>query len=78
MPTCLARLFKRKDKPGHAGLNRSTDSSQMSPASSVPFMTSDETTRLATTCSVRSYDGHDVSNSALSGDSHSNDPSSSG
>ncbi|AVF55476.1 hypothetical protein F477_03564 [Pseudomonas sp. URIL14HWK12:I3] len=56
MPAFLARLFKRTDKPGHAELNRSTDSSQISPPSSVPFMDNDETTRLTTTCSIRSYD----------------------
>lgn len=56
MPAFLARLFKRTDKPGHAGLDRSPGSSQISPASSVPLMDNDETRRLATTCSIRIYD----------------------
>lgn len=75
MPTFLTRLLNRKDKPGQAGLKRSTDSSQISSACSVPFTNNDEPAPI--TFSGRHHDGHHVSNSDLSSDSHSGDSGSS-
>lgn len=75
MATVFTRLFKRKNKSGQAGLNRSTDSSQISHACSVAFTNNDEPAPI--TCSGRHHDGHHVSNSDLSSDSHSGDSASS-
>ncbi|AQW68594.1 hypothetical protein B2J77_10420 [Pseudomonas parafulva] len=75
MPTFFTRLFKRKNKSGQAGLNRSTDSSQISHACSFAFTNNDEPAPI--TCSGRHHDGHHVSNSDPSSDSHSGDSASS-